>query len=228
MTAKNDHSYQKRQMQLSLYQFARNRSTTFPNLYEKIYRPYVLKEAWEQIKHKRAGYTKDGLLHKAEVYGIDHLLSELRSELQYEAYRVLPFRPGTAEDDLAILKNDIAQAAVKIVLSPIFKAEYASGKNKFRSLHQLDTFVEEIRTNPDCRDYHILTTQISSCYDSIGCDKILELLKQRVSVSGTEEEYNSPVVSNEEEHNSSALSNSHNSCLTSSNFISSLTFKIKV
>ena len=181
MTAKNDHSYQKRQMQQSLYQFARNDLTTFPSLYEKIYRPYVLKEAWEQIKQKRAGHTKDSLLHKAEVYGIDQLLSELHSELQYEAYRVISFRHGTAEDDLAILKNDIAQAAVKIVLSPIFKAEFASHKSRFHSLDQLDAFMEEIQNNPDFKDCHILTMQIRSCFDSISCDKLLELLKQRVS-----------------------------------------------
>ncbi len=182
MTAKNNHSFQKRQMQQSLYHFARNDLNTFPNLYEKIYRPYVLKEAWEQIRQKLAGRANESLLHKAEVYGIDKLLSELRSELQYEAYRVSSFPHETAENDLlARLKNDIAQAAAKIILSPIFKAGVTANTGRFNSLDHLDAFVEKLRYTPDYKDCNILNIQIKSCFDSISQGKLMELLELRVS-----------------------------------------------
>ncbi len=181
MTATNNHSVQKRQMQHSLYQLARNDLSSFPNLYEKIYRPYVLEAAWEEIKEKKIGLSEYDLLQKAEVYGIENLLGELRSELQYEAYRVTSYRKEAAEEYLAQLKNDIAQAAAKIVLYPIFKAAFSPHASKLRSLHELNAKAEEIQTYPEYKDCCILKVHIRSSFDNLNRDKLLELLELKIS-----------------------------------------------
>ncbi len=181
MTAENNDSYQRRQMQRGLYQSVRNNLYPFPNLYEKVYRPYVLKEAWVQVKAKRARLKDDIALQKAEAYGIDKLLGELRSELKHEKYRVVSFCQESMDQDLTQLKNDIAQTAVKIIISPIFKAAYATRSKQFRSQHDLTAEAEKIRASYYDKDYCCLKIHIRSCFDSINRDKLLELLEHKIS-----------------------------------------------
>lgn len=181
MTAKTNNTIKKRQMQNSLYQFARKPYHTFPNLYGKIYRPYILKEAWVQTKTKSTNPSDDKTLLKAEAYGIEKLLNELRSELQFELYCIRPLHQDAIHADILKLKNDIAQMAAKIVISPIFKAEFAANSYEFRSMREMKATVDKICKSPYYKDYYILQVQIKSCFDCINQDILMALLEKRIS-----------------------------------------------
>ena len=77
----------------------------------------------------------------SEEYGMTRLLDELASELRDGAYRPLPARrvyipkPGTNEQrplSIPAVRDRIVQAALKIVLEPIFEADFAACSFGFR------------------------------------------------------------------------------------------------
>ena len=70
---------------------------------------------------------------QVEEYGVARLLDELASELGERRYRPLPARrvmipkPGTAEQrplSIPPVRDRIVQAAAKIVLEPVFEADF--------------------------------------------------------------------------------------------------------
>ena len=170
------------QLQNSLYQLAKNDNFRFPNLYSKVYQTFVLKEAWSRVK---ARMDKDPfalpLLQKAMAYGIDQLIQELQADLRFEAYRIKPTGKGHMDKDLAHIKNRILQMAVKIILYPIFKADFNSSSFEFRSRHEFDRSFKELRNSFRHKEYYIIKAHIRSVYDSINHDKLMKLLERRIS-----------------------------------------------
>ena len=80
-------------------------------------------------------------LAEVEEYGVARLLDELEAELKVGAYRPLPARrvlipkPGTDERrplSIPSVRDRVVQAAVKIVLEPVFEADFLPCSFGFR------------------------------------------------------------------------------------------------
>jgi RNA-directed DNA polymerase len=83
-----------RVLQRKLYRAAKaTPRRTFGILYDKVYRPEVLAEAWRRVRRNRgsAGVDKQTIAG-VEAYGVDRLLNELSTELREKRYRPLPVR----------------------------------------------------------------------------------------------------------------------------------------
>jgi len=78
-----------RTLQRKLYAAAkRNRARKFPVLYDRIYRPDVLAEAWRQVRPNKgaAGIDRE-TLQAVEVHGVERMLTEMRGLLESGRYR---------------------------------------------------------------------------------------------------------------------------------------------
>jgi len=102
----------------------------------------VLDRAWEDVRRNRGAAGIDHVsLADAGEYGVSRLLGELAAELREGRYRPLPARrvfipkPGTTEQrplSIPPVRDRIVQAAVKIVLEPVFETDFLPCSFGFR------------------------------------------------------------------------------------------------
>ncbi len=148
-----------RRLQVKLYQAAKHSpARRFHALYDKLYRDDILHRAWEQVRRNRGAAGVDGVtIAQAEAAGVDVLLNDLAEELKAERYHPLPSRrvwlpkPQGGQRPLGVpaLRDRIVETAAKLVLEPIFEADFLDcsyGYRPKRSAHQaLDRLREEVR-----------------------------------------------------------------------------------
>jgi 6-pyruvoyl tetrahydropterin synthase-like protein len=170
------------QLQNSLYQLAKNDDQKFPNLYSKVYQPIVLEEAWERIKTCKGNDRLDPqILRKVTAYGVEKLLSELQSDLQFEAYRIRTIRQNHFDKDIIKAKNYILQMAIKLIIYPIFKVDLNTISSEFRTEDEFNKALKALCNSYHHKDCYIIKAYIQSGYDSINHEKLMKFIKHRIS-----------------------------------------------
>src|SRR5438034_2174858 len=113
----------------------------FHALYDRIHRGVVLWEAWERVRANRGAAGVDRLtLEAVEVYGVGRMLDELARDLRAGVYRPAPLRrleipePDGRMRPLGIptVRDRVCQQAVRIVLEPVFEADFLPCSFGFR------------------------------------------------------------------------------------------------
>jgi RNA-directed DNA polymerase len=180
-----------RALQHALYRAAKaDPGRRFHALYDKVRRRDVLWRAWVAVRTNNGAPGIDKTtLADVEEYGITRLLDELACELGEKRYRPLPSRrvlipkPGTDEKrplSIPSVRDRIVQAAVKIVLEPVFEADFlpcSFGFRPERSQHDaLQVLVEECARG---RRW-VAETDIASCFSAIPHDKLMQAVEERV------------------------------------------------
>jgi len=180
-----------RRLQVKLYQAAkRSPDRRFHALYDKIYRRDVLHRAWEQVRRNRGAAGVDGItIAHIEAAGVDAFLETLAEELRAERYHALPTRRvwlpkpqgGTRPLGIPALRDRIVETAVKLVLEPIFEADFLEcsyGYRPKRSAHQaLDRLREEVRRG---RRW-VVDTDIKNFFDVLDHQRLMACLRERLS-----------------------------------------------
>src|ERR1700747_3006987 len=132
-----------RAVQHTLYRSAKaDPGRRFHALRDKVYRRDVLWRAWVAVRRNNGAPGVDGTtLAEFEEYGVDRFLDELAEDLRADRWRPLPARrvlipkPGTTEQrplSIPPVRDPIVQAAVKIVLEPVFEAAFLPCSFGFR------------------------------------------------------------------------------------------------
>jgi RNA-directed DNA polymerase len=180
-----------RALQHALYRAAKADPTRrFHALFDKVHRRDVLDRAWEQVRRNRGAAGIDRItLADVEGYGIDRLLDELAADLKERRYRPLPARrvfipkPGSSEQrplSIPTVRDRIVQAAVRIVLEPIFEADMLDcsfGFRPRRSAHDaLQVLIDECWRG---RRW-VVETDIANCFAAIPHAGLMQAIKERV------------------------------------------------
>jgi RNA-directed DNA polymerase len=182
-----------RALQHVLYRAAKaDPGRRFHALYDKVHRRDVLQRAWAAVRRNSGAPGIDKItLGQVEEYGVDRLLGELASELREGRYRPLPARrvfipkpgaPAGEQRPLSIpaVRDRIVQAAVKIVLEPVFEADFlpcSFGFRPGRSPHDaLQVLIDECARG---RRW-VVETDIASCFAAIPHDKLMQAVEERV------------------------------------------------
>ncbi len=180
-----------RTLQHALYRAAKaDPGRRFHALYDKVRRRDVLQRAWVAVRSNNGAPGIDKVtLAGVEEYGVARLLDELASELGEKRYRPLPARrvmipkPGTAEQrplSIPPVRDRIVQAAAKIVLEPVFEADFLPASFGFRpkcSAHDaLQVLIDECGRG---RRW-VAETDIASCFTAIPHEKLMQAVQERV------------------------------------------------
>ncbi len=180
-----------RKLQRTLWAAAKqSEGRRFHALYDRICRGDVLWEAWERVRENRGAAGVDRVtLAAVEDYGVDRMLRELRFDLRRGVYRPAPARrveipkPRGGKRPLGIptVRDRVAQAAAKIVLEPIFEADFMSCSYGFRPKRSATMAMERLRTGFIAGQVFVVEFDIANFFGEIDHDRLLAEVSRRVS-----------------------------------------------
>ncbi|MGQ0678274.1 MAG: group II intron reverse transcriptase/maturase [Actinomycetota bacterium] len=162
----------------------------FHALYDRISRTDVLEEAWRRVRKNKGAAGVDGItLAEVEDYGVARMISELQTDLQQGKYRPSPVlrryipKPDGGKRPLGIptVKDRVAQQAAKLVLEPIFEADFSDSSFGYRPGKSQTQAMEVIRTSFTKGYTQVLELDIADLFGSLHHDLLIKLLKQRIS-----------------------------------------------
>jgi RNA-directed DNA polymerase len=186
-------SYAKvRQLQRRLWTAAKqSEDRRFHALYDRIHRGDVLWEAWERVLRNKgaAGVDRITLAHVQEVYGVSRLLGELQAGLREGTYRPAPARrvdipkPDGSKRPLGIpgIRDRVAQQAAKLVLEPVFEADFRPCSYGFRPRRSATMAMERLRTGFIEGYQFVAEFDIRNFFGTIDHDRLLAEVGRRVS-----------------------------------------------
>ncbi len=182
-----------RTLQHKLYRAAkRSPNRRFHALYDRVHRRDILRRAWLEVRANQGAPGIDAItIADIEAKGVEEFLDDLEAELRSCSYRPQPVRrvwvpkPGKPDKfrplGIANVRDRVVQQALKIVIEPIFEADFlpcSYGFRPRRDAHQaLQTMRDAVRTG---RTW-VVDADIESFFDRLGHDRILECLRERVS-----------------------------------------------
>src|SRR5713101_4966457 len=180
-----------RRLQRKLWAAAKqSEGRRFHALYDRIHRSDVLWEAWERVKANRGAAGVDRVtLAAVEDYGAGRMLDELARDLRAGIYRPAPVRrveipkPQGGKRPLGIpsVRDRVAQQAAKIVLEPIFEADFLPCSYGFRPKRSATQAMERLRTGFIEGCQFVAEFDIRNFFGEISHDRLLAEIGKRVS-----------------------------------------------
>jgi RNA-directed DNA polymerase len=178
-------------LQEKLYQKAKQeRGYKFYVLYDKMFIPYMLREAWKRVKSNDGSPGVDGItIEKVEEYGVDTYLKELGEELRKQTYRpeavkrvmIDKANGGKRPLGIAIVRDRIAQTVCKMILEPIFEADFEDSSYGFRPKRSSKDAITAIKEHLKEGKSEVYDADLSKYFDTIPHDKLQIALKQRIA-----------------------------------------------
>lgn len=179
-----------RVLQRKLYRVAKAQpKRTFGVLYDKVCSSEVIWTAWEKVRSNRGSAGIDGQTIEAiEAYGVDRFLAELQDELRTQRYRpdavrrVFIPKPDGRQRPLGIprVRDRVAQAAVKIVIEPLFEASFRPGSYGFRPKRGAREAIADIRKWVNFGYAQVIDLDLKSYFDTIDQTLLMKLVMRRV------------------------------------------------
>jgi len=179
-------------LQGSLYEKAkREPECRFHFLYDKIYREDVLAHAYALCRKNRGASGVDGQTFKEiEEQGREEWLSGLRKELQEKTYRAEPVRRvmipkegGSGERPLGLptIRDRTVQTAAKLVLEPIFEADFDEAAYGYRPGKSAVDAVRHVRDAIWDGRQEVVDADLSKYFDTIPHAELMKCLMRRIS-----------------------------------------------
>jgi RNA-directed DNA polymerase len=165
-----------RTLQRKLYRKAKAEPAfRFYLLYDKIYRADILRHAYALARANAGAPGTDGMTFAAvEASGLEKWLAGLREELVSKTYRPDPVRrvsipkPDGGERPLGIptIRDRVVQTAAKLVLEPIFEADFEDNAYGYRPVRGAVDAVKEVH-RLICRGHtDVVDADLSRYFDS--------------------------------------------------------------
>ena len=181
-----------RELQRKLYQKAKQeKEYRFYLLYDKVYRMDILSHAYQLVKSNKGAGGIDGITFEdiEEMEGgQQRYLASIAGELKNKTYKPMPVRrvyipkPDGSKRPLGIptVKDRVVQMAVKIVIEPIFEADFQENSYGFRPTKDAHQAVDDVSYHLRYGKCQVIDADISKYFDTIPHDKLLALVSKRI------------------------------------------------
>jgi RNA-directed DNA polymerase len=181
-----------RELQRTLYRAAKaDPERRFYALYDKVHRMDVLERAWELVRaNKGAAGVDQQTIADVEEYGISKLLDGLAADLRDGSWRPLPARrvfipkPGREELrplSIPAVRDRVVQAAVKIVIEPIYEADFLPCSFGFRPRRSQHDALQVLVDESWGGRRWVLESDVANCFEAIPHSGLMSAVEERVS-----------------------------------------------
>ena len=180
-----------RTLQRKLYRKAKAEPAfRFYLLYDKIYREDILRHAYELARANAGAAGVDGMTFaRIETLGLEAWLAGLRKDLVSKTYRPDPVRrvsipkaDGVGERLLGIptIRDRVVQTAAKLVLEPIFEADFEDTAYGYRPARGAADAVKEVHRHIRRGHTDVVDADLSKYFDSIPHCELLKSVARRI------------------------------------------------
>ena len=179
----------------------------FWGLYVHVCKQETLCEAYRLAKLNDGAPGIDGITFEAiEESGVERFLQDLRDELLSETYRPQQnWRKEIPKDDgkfrvlgIPCIRDRVVQGALKLILEPIFEADFQDGSYGYRPRRQAHEAVQRVAKAIVSNKTRVLDVDLAAYFDTVrhdlllgkvaarvNDDQVLHLLKLILKASGT-------------------------------------------
>jgi RNA-directed DNA polymerase len=169
-----------------------DRARRFDDLYNLVCDPRVLTVAWERVAGntgaRTAGIDRATVAWIVSRYGVGPFLRDVRDQLRARTFTPAPVRQvmiPKASGKLRALgiptvTDRVVQAALKLVLEPIFEADFAPVSYGFRPNRRAQDAIAEIHHFTTKSYQWVLEADIEACFDNIEHTALMDRLRQRI------------------------------------------------
>lgn len=181
------------ELQRTLYLAAKKSpGRRFHALYDKVYRKDFMEEAWKRVKANAGspGIDKLSIEHIVQEYGEARFVEETAEMVRNGEYRAKPVRRQeipkgdgkTRPLGIPTVRDRLVQMATKMVIEPIFEADFRDCSYGFRPKRSTHGATEKIReTVNNGKVYWVVDVDITGYFDHIVHEKLMELIEQRIN-----------------------------------------------
>jgi len=163
----------------------------FHALYDKVLRRDVLERAWGLVRVNRGAAGVDRqTIADVEQYGITELLDELVADLRDGSYRSLPARrgfipkPGRPDEQrplsIPAVRDRVVQSAVKLVIEPIFEADFLPCSFGFRPRRSAHDALQVLIDESWRGRRWIAESDIADCFEAIPHSGLMSAVEERI------------------------------------------------
>ena len=179
-----------RELQSQLYLKAKSEvNFRFYALYDKIYRRDFLLGAWQRVKENKGVGGIDGIeIKDVEEAGVEGFLKKIEEELRSEQYRpqalkrvYIPKADGSKRPlSIPTVKDRVVQAAMKLVIEPIFEAGFEENSYGFREGRSTQQAGQEVKKYVNWGYNEVIETDIKDCFGMIPHKELLDAVARRI------------------------------------------------
>lgn len=168
----------------------RSRNRRFALLYDKVYRKDFLWEAWRRVRANGGAPGLDGKTIQAiEEHGVEEFLEGIQKDLKAEEYwpppvrrQYIPKSDGKRRPlGIPTVRDRVVQAAVKLVIEPIFEADFEGCSYGFRPGRSAQDALDAIRRAGNAGHDWVVDADIEKFFDSIDHSFLMEAVRKRIT-----------------------------------------------
>ncbi len=180
-------------MQTKLHQWAiSDPDRRFDDLYNLVYDPSFLVVAWDRVRSNKGARSAgiDGIAPRSIEPGGGEFLEGIRDDLKARRYtpsrvreRMIPKASGKLRRlGIATAADRVVQAVLKLVLEPVFEADFKPCSYGFRPRRRAQDAIAEIHyLGTPARNYEwVFEADITACFDEISHSALQERMRRRV------------------------------------------------
>jgi RNA-directed DNA polymerase len=182
-----------REIQAKLHEWAAaDPGRRFDDLFGLVTDPAFLYEAWERVRGNKGARTT-GVDHQT-VYdienriGVETFLAQLREDLRSGQFKALPVREAKIPKangklrrlGIPTLRDRVVQGALKLVLEPVFEADFRPCSYGFRPQRRAMDAIAEIHKMGTAGYSWVLDADIAACFDEISHPALMDRVRARI------------------------------------------------
>lgn len=180
-----------RTLQRKLYRKAKQEPVyRFHALYDKVYRADILSHAYRLVRANKGSAGIDGVTFEAIEAGEGKVafIAELEEALRNKTYKPAPVKrvvipkSSGGERPLGILtiRDRVAQMAVKLVIEPIFEADFCDTSHGFRPKKSAHDAVEDVTYAMNTGHSDVIDADLSKYFDTIPHANLMAVVAERI------------------------------------------------
>ena len=166
-------------------------SWRFWGLYVHICKMETLRTAFERAKENDGAPGIDGVTFAAiEEQGVESFLEQIRDELTQRTYKPMQLRKREIPKDggkkvrilsIPTIRDRVVQGALKLILEPIFEADFQSGSYGYRPKKTAHDAIHRVAQAIVQRKTRVIDIDLRSYFDGVRHDLLLAKVAKRVS-----------------------------------------------